>query len=429
MLEVINTLMFIIIGTITSTYINVKLSNKKIDFKKIKTWIILSIITLVVFILWKYNYGVSKTLFIFGMWIICYKYLLKYSLNEAIIINFIGIILNAISEIIFVILLIVILRLPEQFISTYITGSSIFCLLTFIIIVILIKLLYKYIMKLIEVLTNEKITYIFYIISILGITIFLSRNIIDLNDYKLISINIMTIILFLFIIILLFKEKLKTDKIKKEYDSMFEYLQNTETLLEKYQKYNHENKNQLVVLKSIASKNKKVVEFVDSILEDEIDHKDRWINELKNIPNGGLKGLLSYKINEMTDNKIKVTINASPRIKNFNFNKVSTKMYKDICRIIGVYIDNAYEASKESEKKEVSIEMIIEKEILVIIISNTFKGKIDLKSIDKYGYTTKGIGHGVGLSLVNDIIKSNKNLEQKRQIIKDYYFQYLYIKQ
>jgi len=427
MLEVIKTLLFVIVSVITSTYVNVKLSQKKICFKKPKTWIILGIITFLILILWEYNYGISKTLFIYFIWVISYKYLLKTEWNESIIINFIQMILTAITETFGVIICVVILRLTPEIIKNYIAGNPVYCFLTLLGIVALIKILNKYIKMLQAVLKKEKVLYIFYGASILGITILLSRNIKNLSDYKIISINLITIVLFLFIIALLLAEKLKTYKIKKEYDNIFEYLKNTETLLEKYQKYNHENKNQLIVLKNMAPKNKKIAEFIDSILADEIDHKDRWINELKNIPTGGLKGLISYKLNEMTDNGVKVTVNISSRVKNFKFNKFNTKTYREICKIIGIYVDNAYEASKESKKKEVTIEMIMEKENLVIIVSNTFKGTIDLKNIDKSGYTTKGKGHGVGLTLVNDIINSHKNIQQKRKIIKDYYFQYLYI--
>ena len=427
MLEVIKTLIFVSFQTVSSTYVNIKLSNKTLELKKIKTWAILLLITVATYFLWKYAYNIYKTLLLFGVWTVGYKYLFNFDFNESIIINFLGMVITAISEILFVIVTIIILRIPETVIAKYITGNPLSAILSLILVMLILRILKKYIYKIKGVLNKDWILYAFYIISMLGLAVFLNRNLQNLNDYKELSLNIITIFLFFSIMFLLLQEKIKTDKIKKEYDNMFDYLQNTETLLEKYQKYNHENKNQLVVLKSMASKNKKVVEFIDSILADEIDHKNRWINELKNIPNGGLKGLLSYKINHMIDNKIKVTVNTSPRVKNFKFNKFSTKMYKDICKIIGVYIDNAYEASKESKKKEVTIEMITEKDSLIIIISNTFDGTIDLNNIDKSGYTTKGSGHGVGLSLVKDIIKANKNLEQKRQIIQDYYFQYLYI--
>ena len=75
-----------------------------------------------------------------------------------------------------------------------------------------------------------------------------------------------------------------------------------------------------------------------------------------------------------------------------------------------------------------TIEILMDKLTLILIISNSFKGEIELDKIDEEGYTTKGKNHGVGLSLVKEIIDSSEKLEQNRKIIKDYFFQYLYIK-
>jgi len=198
--------------------------------------------------------------------------------------------------------------------------------------------------------------------------------------------------------------------------------------LNRYKKYNHENKNQLIVIRENSKGNEKVTEYIDSILNESMGHEDKWISELSYITDPGISGFLSVKINEMIDNGIKLSLIISPKVKNYKFENIKPKEYKEICRVLGVYLDNAHEASKETKKKEVTIEILIDNNKLLIIISNSYKGKIEIEKIDKEGYTTKGKNHGVGLSLVNDIIKSNKNLEQKREVIKDYYFQYLYIK-
>jgi len=66
---------------------------------------------------------------------------------------------------------------------------------------------------------------------------------------------------------------------------------------------------------------------------------------------------------------------------------------------------------------------------LHISIKNKFKGIIDVSKIDKSGYTTKGDGHGYGLSLVKNILSESRCLENKRKITKSTFEQILIIKQ
>ncbi len=427
MLEVIKLILFSLIQIITFTYIVSNITERKFQVKSLKNWIMILLMTIIMGILWKYNYNFFKPFLIYGLMIIGYIIIFDISLQESVIINFITILLTSIFEAILSLFVIYILRLPQDLIIQFFKGTPISSILILLMSVLVVKLTKNKIIRLKNIMLNEKLLYIFYFIVIFGLSLFFGMNINNWQNNYSFVINTVTVILFIIIILYLLQEKIRGHFIKDGYDKMEKYLKDTESLLEKYQKYNHENKNQLIVLKNLTLKNKKALEFIDSILEDDINHQNRWINDLKYIPSGGLKGLLSYKINSMIDNGIKVTINISPRIKNINFKNVKASDYKDICRVIGVYIDNAYEASIESNKKEVTIEMLLDDNVLTVIISNTFKGKINIDEIDKEGVTTKGKGHGFGLSLVKEIIKKNKILSQKKEIIEDYYFQYLFI--
>ena len=53
---------------------------------------------------------------------------------------------------------------------------------------------------------------------------------------------------------------------------------------------------------------------------------------------------------------------------------------------------------------------------------------IEINKINKIGYSTKGQKRGIGLSVVNDIIHSSKNLELETTIEDNFFVQHLKIK-
>lgn len=48
---------------------------------------------------------------------------------------------------------------------------------------------------------------------------------------------------------------------------------------------------------------------------------------------------------------------------------------------------------------------------LLVIISNTYDKSTDINKVGKSGFTTKGVGHGFGLSIVKDIARTNSEIE------------------
>ena len=72
--------------------------------------------------------------------------------------------------------------------------------------------------------------------------------------------------------------------------------------------------------------------------------------------------------------------------------------------------------------------MYLEKEYLVFEILNNYEGKIELEKLEQTGYTTKGQGHGYGLSLTRKIIDNNKKLKNEKRLSKETFTQILKIK-
>jgi len=275
---------------------------------------------------------------------------------------------------------------------------------------------------------NEYKSLVFFVFLILSISIFiLYNNFINILPTPVLALtNLFCIGVFVFVIGF-FKEKSNNNKIIYEYDQLLDYIKTYEQLLDEKSKNQHEYKNQLSVIRMMC-RNKKTVDYIDSLLENEIEANLETANKLKYIPKGGLKGLIYYKIETMKKKKLKVFIDVSSELRNYKLWNKCDKNLQSISKILGVYLDNAIEAAENSREKFIIFEVFIEDKNIVFTISNTFSNEINMEKIDENGYSTKGKGKGYGLSLVKDLISKNDCLEQTRTISGIYYIQKLYIK-
>lgn len=97
-----------------------------------------------------------------------------------------------------------------------------------------------------------------------------------------------------------------------------------------------------------------------------------------------------------------------------NLNELKLDIY-DFCRILGILLDNAIEASSQCENKQINIDFrdIRTQHCQAITIENTYNNKdIDLSRLSEKGYTSKTDNieqHGIGLWQVSKILKKHKN--------------------
>lgn len=147
----------------------------------------------------------------------------------------------------------------------------------------------------------------------------------------------------------------------------------------------------------------------------------------KYLPSNGLKGFFYYKFMEAEKKNISVSVNISPKIEKSFLKKLEVNDFKQLTRIIGVYLDNAIEASSLSKEKKLGIEVYLIENKINIIISNTFTNKIDSDKLGKAKISTKGKNRGHGLLLVKSILSSNDIFESKNEIIDNLFIQKLTI--
>lgn len=239
-------------------------------------------------------------------------------------------------------------------------------------------------------------------------------------------INVILFFLFTFLTYIYMDSRNDYKTLSDEYDSLFSYVQNFEEWIDKEQLNRHEYKNQLAVLRTI-SKDKKVNAKIDEILEDTLSVKDTVTSNLKNIPNGGLKGLLYYKSAIAQKNNINLSVDVSIK-KSSWFKKLQEPQIKDICKLVGIYFDNAIEASIETKEKYIMIEIYEINDSIKIVISNTYQNTVPASDRNMKGVSTKGENRGNGLYFAKNIISKNKWLESIQEEIDNLYVQTLIIK-
>ena len=225
------------------------------------------------------------------------------------------------------------------------------------------------------------------------------------------------VIIYTIAILVTLNEFNQKNRIQSEYDILLKNLNEYENLLDLQRVTNHENKNQLLVIKGMVDKGESnTSEYINSIIDTQYKDNDAIIYKTNRIPSGGLRGLIYYKILTMKEKKINSNLDVDRSLNELDFDNIPIKTNQELCKIVGVFLDNAIQAVSELKKKEIDIYLKYENDELYIKVSNNYSGVIELDKIDNSGYTTKGKGHGYGLSLVKGIIRENACFKNDREI-------------
>lgn len=410
-----------------------KLLNKKINFKNYKLYI--TTIGLVIFSV--ANCSVTnkfaKIILAALILIVFFKYLFQENFQSTIITPIYQQFIAMLSETIFVLLMTIIFNYDaEMMISTYL-GTILINVVVAIISMIFVQ--FKFVHKLYSLLINltDKIKTIQLVFFCL-ITMAFS-NVLAMTVYYKIGFKYQLIFNFLMTVscILIFLYSLKTqnsyNKVSDKYNVAINSLTDYENMMSKYRIANHENKNLLLTIRAmVKNKEKEIPKYIDSIIENKYEDDEKLLFKMSVIPSGGLRATIYSEILKIQNNKIDYFLDIDSNLKTVDLIEMSTNTILDTCKIICVFIDNAIEAVKSLKTKNIRIGLYVENDILSIKVSNNYEGNINVDKIFNEGYTTKGDGHGYGLSLVKKIIDSNSKFQNQVEINNNIFSQILLIK-
>lgn len=266
---------------------------------------------------------------------------------------------------------------------------------------------------------------LFFILMIVAMCTIVYMISVDFEVNSSFMTNFLVFISLFFLVLILFTERNSYEKLSDDYDKLFDCVRRFEDWIEKEQFIRHEYKNQLAVLYSIT-KEKEAKDKIDSLTDEMINIDSNTIHLLSNLPNGGLKGLLYYKIAIAKNKEVNIEVDISSKVEKV-FKKLDDNKVKDLSKLIGVYCDNAIEAAINTSKKIVSIEIYNFDKEINIVISNTFNTKKDISRRNEKGVSTKGEGRGNGLYFANKLLSKSNWISQDQKIIDNIYIQSLKI--
>ena len=129
----------------------------------------------------------------------------------------------------------------------------------------------------------------------------------------------------------------------------------------------------------------------------------------------------------MEEKKISYILDIANDVKVADLINLNDETMLNTCKIIGVFLDNSIEAVENLDEKNIVVEVFIMDNYLCVDISNNYSGKIEMEKLDKAKYTTKGEGHGYGLTLVSELVSNDELLENEKMISKESFTQRLKI--
>ena len=211
---------------------------------------------------------------------------------------------------------------------------------------------------------------------------------------------------------------------------LYEYAKESDAVITEYRMALHESNNTLLAIKGMLGGDvDEIRDYVDNAIKKRRNitvPKDNF-GALNYIPVPSIRYFLSGKICAIKDIGSSVELFISPEVVKIKDYVGMVDCWNDLYIVLGVVLDNVINSLKEAPDKLCSIQMYLENNILHFEFANTFNDTANVRKIAKTGYKTKNVNHGIGLSLVDDVLKKKKYYSLETDIVDNFFVQKLKI--
>ncbi len=218
-------------------------------------------------------------------------------------------------------------------------------------------------------------------------------------------------------------EQIQTESKQKSMQDLQDYTRNLEAMYNSLRSFKHDYVNILLSGYIEDGDMDRLKDFFESKIfptKNLITGGDYKLNQLSNIGVLEIKSLLSAKMIYAHESGIDITIDIPDKVESFLIDTV------DLARILGIFLDNAMEATLETEQPQIGLNILQNKTSVSIIISNRFPDNgVMLHKLKQKGFSTKNGHQGIGLWNAQKIISSYDNVLLETTMKRDYFTQHI----
>lgn len=240
-----------------------------------------------------------------------------------------------------------------------------------------------------------------------------SRKYTNINSIIVEILFITLLLLVILTLILTFLKEVQRRRLasdKKEIERLESYAEVLERSYKQLRKVKHNYVN--IITTSLLFLEDKEYEglkkyYTESLklVNEGLDFDELRINDIQNIKNSALKGIIAYKLIQAYHQNLKIHFECIESVENIEVSQVK------LVEIIGILMDNAIEYIKMNGGK-IDVLITVKDDYKSILIRNTLRTeKVNLSNIFSNGFTTKKGHEGIGLNTLREIISKEDNLE------------------